>query len=178
MDRSKMRDLTIKPELILKQENFFDAVIPISALSGENVDSFLETVIKNLPAGPKYYPDSVITDMPLNKMLAEIVREKLADKLFEELPHSINVEVESLERKTTSKGEPLSKIECSIFVEKKSHKAIIIGRSGTMLKKIGELSRKDIENLLGTRVYLQLWVKVIENWTRNEQYLSRMGFGG
>ncbi|MBM3706228.1 MAG: GTPase Era [Actinobacteria bacterium] len=174
----QIKNLSKESFLISKEYDFFNAVVLLSAKTGENVPDFLESVITNLSAGPKYFPDDVITDMPLNKMIAEIVREKLVDNLYEELPHSVNVEVDSIEKTETAQGEPLSRIECSIFIEKRSHKAIIIGKSGTMLKKIGELSRREIENLIGNRVYLKLWVKVMENWTRNEHYLDRMGYRG
>ena len=160
----------------LEEYNCFDEVIFTSAVTGENINKFLESVIPMLPEGPVYYPENIITDMPLSKIIAEIVREKLSDNLFEELPHSVNVVVENLQSAKTHDEKPLTKIECSIFVEKKSHKGIIIGKSGQMLKKIGELSRKEIEALLETKVYLQLWVKIIENWTRKEHYLNKMGF--
>ena len=161
-----------------------------------------------LPEGPMYYPSGMVTDMPLNKMIAEIIREKLSANLFDELPHSINVEVVNLQRKgagpgkgaspekgfgmeesafiqqgtgtgivtATAKGKELVTIECNIYVEKKSHKAMIIGKSGSMLKKIGGLSRLEIEKLLGSKVFLKLWVKVEENWTRKEAYLDRFGY--
>jgi GTP-binding protein Era len=155
---------------------FFKDVIPISAVTGENINVFLESLIYKLPLGPKYYPDVMITDMPINKIIAEIVREKLSRNLFDELPHSINIQVENMKKTTTKTGEPLTKIECSIYAEKKSHKAMIIGKSGEMLKKVGEISRYEIENLIGTKVYLQLWVKIMENWTKKEVYLRRMGY--
>ena len=155
---------------------FFKDVIPISAVTGENINVFLESLIYKLPLGPKYYHDVMITDMPINKIIAEIVREKLSRNLFDELPHSINIQVENMKKTTTKTGEPLTKIECSIYAEKKSHKAMIIGKSGEMLKKVGEISRYEIENLIGTKVYLQLWVKIMENWTKKEVYLRRMGY--
>lgn len=163
-------------EEILGQYDFFNEVIYTSAVTGESIDKLLYLIDLLLPHGPKYYPGGMVTDMPVNKMIAEIVREKLSNNLFEELPHSINVEVENIENAKTASGEPLKKIECSIYVEKKSHKGIIIGKSGQVLKKIGELSRKEIEELLQTRVYLHLWVKIIQNWTKSEHHLNKMGF--
>ncbi len=161
---------------IVREFDFFDDVIPISAFTGENIDLLLSRFFATLPEGPKYFPDGIITDMPVDKLIAEIVREKLANNLFEELPHSVNVEVINREKKTTKTGKVLEKIECTIYVEKKSHKSIIIGSSGAMIKKIGELSRMEIEEILETKVYLQLWVKVMENWTRNSAYLDRLGY--
>jgi len=167
------------PEEIIalsKKFDFFKNIIPVSAFTGENIDMLLNKVTGLLPEGPKYFPDGMVTDMPLNRMISEIIRQKITENLFEELPHSLNVEVESIERTKTKSGQNLAKIECSIFVEKKSHKGIIIGKSGSMLKKTGELARKEIEEILGTRVYLQLWVKIMENWTRKEHFLNRFGY--
>ena len=161
---------------ILEEFNFFNDAITISAKTGENIENLLAKLFSRLPEGPKYYPEGVITDLPLDKLIAEIVREKLANNLFEELPHSVNVEVANRKTKLTSKGEEIEEIECTIFVEKKSHKSIIIGNAGSMIKKIGELSRIEIEQLLQSKVFLQLWVKVMENWTRNSNYLNRMGY--
>jgi GTP-binding protein Era len=164
------------PETISKIKNdldFFEEIIPVSAYSGENLEKLLKVLMGKLPTGPMYYPAGMVTDMPLNKMVSEIIREKLSANLFDELPHSINVEVVNLQRK----GEGgLVTIECNIYVEKKSHKAMIIGKSGSMLKKIGGLSRLEIEKLLDSKVFLKLWVKVEENWTRKEAYLDRFGY--
>jgi GTP-binding protein Era len=169
---------------VKSEMDFFEEVISVSASTGENLEKLLKVLMKKLPKGPKYYPGGMITDMPVNKMIAEIIREKLSANLFDELPHSINVEVVKLQTKgagrendaAAGKGDALVKIECNIYVEKKSHKAMIIGKSGSMLKKVGELSRTEIEKLLQSRVFLQLWVKVEENWTRKEAYLDRFGY--
>ncbi len=159
-----------------KEFYYFEDIIPISALTGENVDLFLDRVIEKLPEGPAYYPEEMVTDMPAGKIISEIIRQKLAENLYEELPHSINVELVELKNTKTKNGELLTRIECIIYVEKKSHKSIIIGRSGEMLKKVGAIARKELEEILETKVYLQLWVKIIENWTKNETYLNRLGF--
>ena len=155
---------------------FFDYILPISAKTGENLDDLLQILLKELPEGPMYFPDDMVTDFPIHKMIAEIVREKLSQNLFQEIPHSIFVEVESMKEKKDRSGLPLMNIECSIHIEKKSQKGIIIGKSGEMLKKIGTLARADIEELLEKRVFLQIWVKIVENWTKNESYLTRMGY--
>ena len=169
---------------IKSEMDFFEEVIPVSASTGENLEKLLKILMKKLPNGPKYYPGGMVTDMPVNKMIAEIIREKLSANLFDELPHSINVEVVKFQTKgdgsendgAAGKGDSLVKIECNIYVEKKSHKAMIIGKSGTMLKKVGGLSRAEIEKLLQSKVFLQLWVKVEENWTRKEAYLDKFGY--
>jgi len=155
---------------------FFENIIPVSAATGDNIDVLLGMLIEKLPEGPKYFPDGIITDMPAGKMISEIVREKLAENLFDELPHSVIVEVENIEKSRTKSSGNITKIECSIYVEKKSHKPIIIGKSGTMLKKVGQSAREKIEEMLGSRVYLQLWVKVMENWTKNENFLNKLGY--
>ncbi|MBN1298099.1 MAG: GTPase Era [Actinobacteria bacterium] len=174
-EKEKRSVIDSLPELKNKF-SFFKNIIPVSASTGENVSFLLNTIIDYLPEGPEYFPSGTVTDMPLNKMISEIIREKLSENLFEELPHSVNVEVESIEKTRTGKNEEISKIDCSIFVEKKSHKPMIIGKSGSLLKKTGESSRKDLEKLLGMKVYLSLWVKVLENWTKNEKFLNRFGF--
>ena len=254
--------------------DFFEEIIPVSASTGENLEELLKVLMGKLPVGPMYYPGGMVTDMPLNKMVSEIIREKLSANLFDELPHSINVEVVNLQRKGAGKGKgagmekgdrpgesfgiqenaflqqetdmaqwgrlqkeigikrglglekaaglsegsdieelagsmkaagmgrdaaiqrapeiqqetggrsvvkadsgkELVIIECNIYVEKKSHKAMIIGKSGSMLKKIGGLSRLEIEKLLDSKVFLKLWVKVEENWTRKEAYMDRFGY--
>lgn len=259
---------------IKNELDFFEEIIPVSASTGENLEELLKVLMGKLPAGPMYYPGGMVTDMPLNKMVSEIIREKLSANLFDELPHSINVEVVNLQRKGAGKGKgagmekgdgpgegigiqenafmqqetgmaqwgrlqkeigikrgpglekaaglsagsgmeelagsmkaagmgkeaaiqqasdihretgtgsvvkagsgkELVIIECNIYVEKKSHKAMIIGKSGSMLKKIGGLSRLEIEKLLDSKVFLKLWVKVEENWTRKEAYLDRFGY--
>ena len=195
---------------IRSELDFFEEIIPVSASTGENLEKLLKALMGKLPAGPMYYPVGMVTDMPVNKMIAEIIREKLSANLFDELPHSINVEVVNLQRKAAGikkdasaqretdikqesgsgiigaavagaavkagKGNELVMIECNIYVEKKSHKAMIIGKSGSMLKKIGGLSRTEIEKLLDSKVFLKLWVKVEENWTRKESYLDRFGY--
>ncbi len=288
---------------IKSEFDFFEEIIPVSAATGENLEKLLKILMGKLPEGPMYFPGGMVTDMPINKMIAEIIREKLSANLFDELPHSINVEVVNLQRKgdgagkgaglgegfgmqedafmqqetdmtqwgvlkketglkkavesvmaadlkkdalaqqkvamlkwaglantdemlkkteseeisgtekrnsfqqetametiggvsasivekgnlpmetrggvaasNAGKGNSLVTIECNIYVEKKSHKAMIIGKSGSMLKKIGALSRFEIEKLLGSKVFLKLWVKVEENWTRKESYLDRFGY--
>ena len=155
---------------------FFDDILAVSALHDEGLKKFLASIIMRLPEGPRYYPEGMVTDLPLSKIISEIVRAKLAENLYEELPHSISVELIERKDARTISGDALTRLECAIYVEKKSQKPIIIGRSGKMLKKVGEQSRIEIESILNTKVFLQLWVKVVENWTRNEVYLDRLGY--
>ena len=118
----------------------------------------------------------MICDQPLESTIAEIVREKLFEELSQELPHSITVEVDNMKESTTKSGDKLNSIECSIYAERDSQKAIIIGSQGSMLKKTGSRARKELEKLLETKVFLQLWVKVKHNWTREESFLDRFGY--
>jgi GTP-binding protein Era len=173
---SALKELPGMIHELKKEYNFFKDILIISARTGENVSGLLDMVSGMLPAGPKYFPDNMVTDMPLAKMVSEIIREKLSENLFEELPHSVSVAVENMVQSRTSGKEDITRIECSIYVEKKSHKAMIIGKSGANLKKTGELSRMELESFLGTKVYLELWVKVLENWTKNEHYINKLGY--
>jgi GTP-binding protein Era len=155
---------------------FFDDIISISALKEKGIKKFMNSIIERLPEGPQYYPEDIITDLPLSKIIAEIIRAKLSDYLYEELPHSINVELTDKISTKTKNGEPLTTLNCLIYVEKKSQKGIVIGKSGKLLKKVGESARIELEKILGTKVYLNLWVKVLEHWTKSELYLNRLGY--
>lgn len=156
--------------------DFFSSIISISAITGENVEKFLDLLINLLPEGPKYFPEDMVTDQPLVKIISEIIREKLFNNISDEIPHCLDVGIENLEETKTKSGEDLIKIECNIFTEKPSQKAIIIGKEGNMLKKVGTQSRLELESLLGCRVFLKLWVKVKENWTKKESYLAEFGY--
>jgi GTP-binding protein Era len=174
----KNKDVFLKKRIQDIRHNypFFKDIIAVSALNGKSVKKFLNSVMLELPKGPRYYPEGMVTDLPLNKIISEVVRSKLADNLYEELPHSISVELADKRNGKTKAGEALTRIECVIYVEKKSQKAIIIGKSGRLLKKVGEQSRIEIEDMLDTKVFLQLWVKIMDNWTKNEIYLNRLGY--
>ncbi len=146
-------------------------MIPVSALKEENLDSLMVQIHARLPEGIPHFPDDQLTDKPMRFIVAEIVREKLFRILTQELPYSITVNVEHYK---TEKG--LVRISATIWVERKSQKGIIIGRGGTLLKKIGSEARADIENLLEQKVYLQLWVKVREGWSDDERSLAAFGY--
>ncbi len=138
----------------------FDAIIPVSARTGDGLDELLEELDKYAVEGPHFFPDDMITDQPERQICAELVREKLLRCLDKEIPHGTAVEV----TKFSERENGIVDLEVTIFCEKDSHKGIIIGKKGAMLKKIGELARLDIEEFLGTKVNLQTWVKVKENW--------------
>lgn len=156
--------------------DFFDYTGEISSKTGENVDEFLTLLTDKLPEGPRYFEKGIVTDQPVEKTISEVVREKLISNLSEEIPHSISVEVERFEETTTRDGEKLIVIGCNIYAERLSQKAIIIGKSGNMLKKVGSQARLELEGLLKSKVFLELWVKVEKNWTKRESLLNRFGY--
>ncbi len=151
----------------------FDAVIPISAKSKEGTDELLLEMEKYAMPGPKYFPEDMVTDQPEKQVCAEIVREKLLMCLDKEIPHGTAVVVTKFSERIDTE---IIDLDVTIFCEKDSHKGIIIGKNGSMLKKIGELSRKDIEKFMGTKVFLQTWVKVKDNWRDSEVQLRNFGF--
>ena len=139
----------------------FAEIVPISALEGTNTDELLEVIKKYLPEGPQYFPSDMITDQPERQIAAEIIREKALRLLQEEIPHGIAVEI--MEMKKRPEGNMVD-VRATIYCEKDSHKGIIIGKHGAMLKKIGTNAREDIQKLLGSPIYLDLWVKVKKDW--------------
>ena len=150
----------------------FDAVIPISARTGDGLDELLRELDKYAVEGPHFFPDDMITDQPERQICAELVREKLLRCLDKEIPHGTAVEV----TKFQERDDGVVEIEVTIYCEKTSHKGIIIGKNGAMLKKIGELARTDMEAFLGTKVFLQTWVKVKENWRDSMAQLRNFGY--
>lgn len=149
----------------------FAEIVPVSALTGANMPELLESIQKYLPEGPKYYPDDMISDQPEGFVMAELVREKMLELTRDEIPHSVAVEIEEVrERKGTVY------VRVVIYVERESQKGIIVGKGGQMLKEVGALARKDIENLLGSKVFLDLWVKVKKDWRNKELILRNFGY--
>ncbi len=151
----------------------FDAIIPISAKTGEGVEELLAQMDKYAVEGPHLFPDDMITDQPERQICAELVREKLLKCLDKEIPHGTAVEV----TRFSERDNGIIDLEVTIYCEKDSHKGIIIGKKGAMLKRIGELARKDIEEFMGTKVNLQTWVKVKENWRDSMAQLRNFGYG-
>ena len=150
----------------------FDAILPISAKTGDGLDELLNELEKYSVDGPHLFPDDMITDQPERQICAELVREKLLKCLDKEIPHGTAVEV----TKFSERDNGIIDMEVTIFCEKESHKGIIIGKKGAMLKKIGEQARQDIEAFMGTKVNLQTWVKVKENWRDSNAQLRNFGF--
>ncbi|MCF6266818.1 MAG: GTPase Era [Desulfuromusa sp.] len=169
----------VKPPRLLKliqqySERFdFAQVIPLSAKGGDGVPQMLQAIEPYLPEGPQYYPDDMLTDQPERFIVAELVREKIMRRTSEEIPYGVGVQVESFEEKPEK---DLVVIQALIHVERDSHKKIIVGKGGQMVKTIGQEARKDIERLLGTRVFLELFVRVDKDWSQNERMLRELGY--
>lgn len=162
-------------ELIEKysKEYDFGAIIPVSIKNNKNIDDVFTEIEKNLNAGVKYYDTDEYTDQSLKDIIAEIIREKALKLLRDEVPHGIYVEVTKLKTRKTIKNEKIFDINATIYCLRNSHKGIILGKGGSMLKKIGTYSREDIEKMLNSKVNLQLWVKVNEDWINNDKYLKK-----
>lgn len=156
-----------------KTEYDFAEIVPISALKGNNTDRLLETLKKYLPVGPKYYPDDQVTDHPERFIISEFIREKVLHATREEIPHSIAVIIEKIERE---EKRDIVNIMATIVVDRDSQKGIVIGKRGALLKEIGTKARHDIEMLLGTKVFLELWVKVEKDWRNKPSRLTEFGF--
>ena len=165
------------PEIINTYKDAYDfkEIIPASAMRGENVDTIVEELLNNLPEGPMYYDEDTLTDQPMRQIVAEIIREKSLHALNEEVPHGIAVTIELMKERETKKG-PITDIEATIICEKDSHKGIIIGKKGAMLKKIGSNARYEIEQQLEMKVNLQLWVKVKKDWRDSEFLMKNYGY--
>lgn len=159
---------------LYSQQHPFESIIPISAKQGDGVDSLLEELRRFAESGPQLFPDGMTTDQPEKQVCAEIVREKLLLCLDKEIPHGTAIEV----TKFSERENEIIDLDVTIFCEKSSHKGIIIGKNGSMLKKIGKLAREDIERFMGTKVFLQTWVKVKENWRDSQAQLRNFGYDG
>lgn len=151
--------------------NLFSNIFGVSALEGKNIEILLDAILNLVEAGPMYFPEDMVTDHPERFLVGEIIREKALHYLQEEVPHGVAVEIETYEEKNE-----LTRIGAVIYCEKKSHKGIIIGKNGKKLKGIGKSARLDMEGLLGTKVYLELWVKVKENWRDSQYSISEFGY--
>ena len=150
----------------------FAEIVPVSALRNRNTEKMTDLIMKYLPYGPQFYDEDTVTDQPMRQIAAELIREKALRLLEEEIPHGIAVTIEAM----TERKNGMFDIEANIVCERESHKGIIIGKGGSMLKKIGTAARIEIENLMGTRVNLQLWVKVRREWRDSELYMKNYGY--
>ncbi len=158
---------------LYQKEYNFTAVVPVSATKKDNLENLLQEIEKNLKEGPAYYDIDEYTDQTTRQLVEEIVREKALKLLDDEVPHGIYIETEKVKFRKTKEKEEICDIEATIYCIRESHKGIIIGKGGSMLKKIGTYARQDLENMLGTKVNLKLWVKVKEDWLNNESIVKK-----
>ncbi len=170
-------DTVNKPDLLTVMQAYAEAgdfadIVPISAKTGEGVEELISVLRQYTEEGPPLFPDDMVTDQPDRQIVAEIVREKLLYCLEHEIPHGTAVEVERFSERDDS----IIDLEVTIYCEKASHKSIIIGRGGSMLKRIGEMARRDVERYMGTKVFLKSWVKVKENWRDQDTVLRNFGY--
>jgi len=172
---------TIRPDMTLpvierySQHFDFDAIVPVSAKKGDGLTELLEILEKYAKPGPQLFPDGMTTDQPEKQIIAEMIREKLLICLDKEIPHGTAIEI----TKFSERGEeenPIIDIDATIYCEKSSHKGMIIGKNGAMLKKIGQYAREDIERFMGAKVFLQTWVKVKENWRDSRTVMKNFGY--
>ncbi len=172
IDLVKKENLLKLMEMYSKEYNF-SAVVPISAEKHQGIDMLIEEILKLLPEGPKYYADDEYTDQTARQMAEEIIREKALKLLNDEVPHGIYVEVEKFAYRKTSKQEDIYDIDATIYCLRESHKGIIIGKGGNLLKRIATYARQDIEDMLGTKVNLKVWVKVKPDWQENDSIVNK-----
>ena len=171
-------DLVQKDKLLnliklYSQEYDFKAVVPISASKDDGTEIIVNELVKLLPVGPKYYADDEYTDQTMRQIAEEIIREKALKLLDDEVPHGIYVEVESFKNRITTKGQDIYDIDATIYCLRESHKGIIIGKGGNLLKRIASYARQDLEKMLDTKVNLKVWVKVKEDWLEKDNIVNK-----
>lgn len=171
-DTVPQKDRLLEVIQVYSQEHDFDAVVPISARTGQGVEELLDVLEGYLPEGPQLFPDDMTSDQPERQMMAEIMREKLLLLLDKEIPHGTAVEI----TRFAERDDEVVEVEATIYCEKNSHKGIIIGKGGGMLKKASTLARQDMEKFMGTKVFLKTWVKVKENWRDNPAAIQNFGY--
>lgn len=165
-------DKLIQQIEVYKDKLNFSDIVPISALQGNNIDTLLEVIDGYLPEGPMYYPADRVTDHPEHFIVSELIREKALHLTSQEIPHAIGVDIDKM--KADERG--TVHVSATIYVERESQKGMVIGKNGKMLKEIGKLARVDIENLLGSKVFLEVWVKVQKDWRNKSQFIRSLGY--
>ena len=169
----------VRPEALLplidayRQRFAFRDIVPVSALKGVGVDELVQVVLDQLPEGPAYYPEEMVTDLPERFIVAEMIREQILNRLRDEVPYGVAVEVESFSEQPERN---LVVIQAAVYVARDSHKGIVLGKGGAMIRSIGQAARKEVERFLGTRVFLELFVKVDKDWTDSDRGLRRFGY--
>ena len=172
VDSLEKKETLLEVIQLYSQAHSFDAVVPISARTGQGVDELLDVLEGFLPQGPQLFPEDMASDQPERQMMAEILREKLLLCLDKEIPHGTAVEI----TRFAERDDEVVEVEATIYCEKNSHKGIIIGKGGAMLKKVSTLARQDMERFMGTKIYLQTWGKVKENWRDNPAAIQNFGY--
>ncbi len=176
INKIDLAESKVEVDLLVKKYtdmNIFDKIIPISALEEKNYDKYLEYIYDVLDEGPMYYPEDMITDQPERNIIAEIIREKVLLNMYDEIPHGIAVEIMKISER---KDKNLLDIDANLYVEQNSHKGMVIGKGGQMLKTIGSQARVDIEKLLDIRVNLKIWVKVAKDWRKKDTRVKDFGY--
>ncbi len=173
INKSDIYKDNLSVEAEITQMDLFDKVVRISATAGMNVQEVVSFIKDNIEEGPQYFPEDYITDRPEWFVISELIREKALQFLQDEIPHGVGVLIEKIEQR---ENKDMMDVYAVIMCEKKSHKGMIIGKEGSKLREIGENARLDIERLLGTRVYLKLWVKISKNWRDDERILRELGY--
>ncbi|MGL4254415.1 MAG: GTPase Era [Fusobacteriaceae bacterium] len=174
IDKMDDYEMKAKRNEIREKLGEFDAIVEISGQYALGIPKLLSAIDPFLEEGIKYYPDDMYTDMPIYRIITEVVREKILNKTRDEIPHSVAIEILNVERR--SEGKAKDKFDINIYVERDSQKGIIIGKNGALLKEIGTEARKDIEELLGQKIFLNLWVKVKDDWRKKKPFLKEMGY--
>ncbi|MGL5202610.1 GTPase Era [Cetobacterium sp.] len=172
IDKINDEELILKRAEIAEKLGEFDAIVEIAGQYAIGVPKLLDALDPFLEHGMKYYPDDMYTDMPMYRVITEVVREKILERTRDEIPHSVAIEIINVTRRNNGKD----KFDINIYVERDSQKGIIIGKQGSMLKEIGVHARKDIENLIGVQIYLELWVKVKDDWRKKKPFLKELGY--
>ncbi|MCI8422630.1 MAG: GTPase Era [Lawsonibacter sp.] len=172
-DTLEKKEVLLEVIQVYSQAHTFDEVVPLSAKTGQGVEELLDVLERFLPEGPALFPSGMTSDQPERQMMAELLREKLLLCLDKEIPHGTAVEI----TRFAQRDDDVVEVEATIYCEKASHKGIIIGKGGTMLKKASTLARQDMEKYMGNKVYLQTWVKVKENWRDNPAAIQNFGYG-
>jgi len=175
IDLSSKKNIEIEVDKI-REFDYFKDILLISALEDKNFDQLLATVKKYLPVGMAFYPDDILSDRPVRNIAEDIIREKLISKLEDELPHSVTVEIDKFEEGMTKSKDKIVRINAIIFTQRKAHKSMIIGKNGSLLKEIGTQARLELEEFLDSKVHIELWVKVREDWTKDEAALKEFGY--
>ena len=176
INKIDLAESKVEVDLLVKKYtdmNIFDKIIPISALEEKNYDKYLEYIYDVLDEGPMYYPEDMITDQPERNIIAEIIREKVLLNMYDEIPHGIAVEMMKISER---EDKNLLDIDANLYVEQNSHKGMVIGKGGQMLKTIGSQARVDIEKLLDIRVNLKIWVKVAKDWRKKDTRVKDFGY--